>query len=54
MDGYKIQQHGMLGVHGRGLVGPTAEIVERRLVDRALLQLSLPREKKPLHHHWST
>ncbi len=42
-----IQQHGTLGVHGRGLVGLTTENVERGLVDRALLQQGLPRYADP-------
>ncbi len=34
----------MLDVQGRGLVGFTAENVERRLVDRAFLQQCLPQD----------
>ncbi len=40
-----IQQHGMLDVQGRCLVGLTAENVERGLVHRAPLQQGLPQGK---------
>jgi hypothetical protein len=39
-----IQQHGMLGVQGRVLVGLTTKNVARGLIDKASLQQGLPRD----------